>query len=501
MGNSTRFLALMVLALGLTGCSAGKKPAPAAAGSREAGTKLDGAMPGDASPQLDAQAGGDAAPTPDAARPMDAAPASDARVTMDATTPADSGTNHGDTATPMDANLPPAPVNCLGTVKVDAYVSDPKLCVYEYAQNLAAARQMAFAPNGDLFVNNGQVTALWDADHDGTSSASERAMFATASGLNHGLVFSRDAKFVYASSDTTVYRWSYTMGQRTASGAAEVVIKGIPGGGHGTRALVFDSTDRLYMNVGSASNVDTSQTDWDNRSQIRRYTIPASVPSGGLAYTSGEVIATGMRNESGLFVDADDHLWGVENGRDNLSDDDLGGDIHNDNPGEELNFIDGQGASFYGYPLCFSEHTINGGLGRGTQWADQTLDPSLQKTDAFCRDTASVHPPAFVMPAHWAPLGVIRYTGRSLPFAGDLIISAHGSWNRQPAVGRVVAIAHLEQGRVMSLTSIVGEKDASGQLKEGGWNVRPVDVRQGPDDAVYVSDDQGGRVLKIGYQP
>jgi glucose/arabinose dehydrogenase len=104
------------------------------------------------------------------------------------------------------------------------------------------------------------------------------------------------------------------------------------------------------------------------------------------------------------------------------------------------------------------------------------------------------------MPAHWAPLGIIRYTGHSLPFSGDLIVGAHGSWNRAPASGRVIAHLRLEAGAVTELTPIVGEKGANGQLQQGSWSVRPVDVRQGPDEAVYVSDDLGGRVLKIGYQ-
>ena len=83
--------------------------------------------------------------------------------------------------------------------------------------------------------------------------------------------------------------------------------------------------------------------------------------------------------------------------------------------------------------------------------------------------------------------------------AGDLIIGAHGSWNREPATGRVVARARVTGSKVTELEVIVGEKDASGQLRQGNWSVRPVDVRQGPDEAVYVSDDYGNRVLKIGY--
>jgi hypothetical protein len=33
----------------------------------------------------------------------------------------------------------------------------------------------------------------------------------------------------------------------------------------------------------------------------------------------------------------------------------------------------------------------------------------------------------------------IQYTGSALPFAGDFIIAAHGSWNRSPATGRLLA--------------------------------------------------------------
>jgi glucose/arabinose dehydrogenase len=249
--------------------------------------------------------------------------------------------------------------------------------------------------------------------------------------------------------------------------------------------------------------VDTQQNDLMNRALIRRFTLPESLPNGGIPHATGEKIATGMRNEAGIWIDPDDRVWGVENGRDDLSDEDLGGDIHNDNPGEELNLVDGKGPTFYGYPNCFSEFKIEGGRGKGqgAQWADQTLSQSMQMTDAVCSDPAMVRPPVYAMPAHWAPLGIIRYTGHSLPMNGDLIIGAHGSWNRQPASGRLVARARMQGDTVTALEPIVGEKDSSGQLREGMWNARPVDVRQGPDEAIYVSDDMGGRILKIGYAP
>jgi glucose/arabinose dehydrogenase len=196
-------------------------------------------------------------------------------------------------------------------------------------------------------------------------------------------------------------------------------------------------------------------------------------------------------------MDAHDRMWGVENGRDDLT---VGGsDIHNDNPAEEVNLITGTGASYYGYPSCFSEFQRAGGNGPGTQWADPTLAASNRKTDAWCRDPAQVHPPAFALPAHWAPLGILEYQGTLLPVGHDLIVAAHGSWDRSPQVGRLLARLHREGDAITSFEPIVGERGSDNALRQGEWNARPVDVREGADGAVYFSDDAGGRVFKLGY--
>jgi glucose/arabinose dehydrogenase len=391
---------------------------------------------------------------------------------------------------------PPSPT-CPGEA-ADVWVGDPQLCVFEFASGLGGARQMAFAPNGDLFVNNGAVTVLFDSDNSGASSDSERATFATAPALNHGIAFSRDASYVYASSATTVYRWRYTTGARKATGDAEVVVAGIPDGGHVTRTLVFDSRGRLYVSVGSATNVDVGADLAATRAQIRRFAIPDAVPSGGMDYAAGEVVASGMRNEVGLYMDATDRIWSVENGRDLLT---KGGDVHNTNPAEEVNLIDSRGAAFFGYPLCFSEFDLPGGKGPGAQWADPTLAAADLKNDAWCRDPANVHPPAFALPAHWAPLGIIEYQGTQLPLGHDLIVTSHGSWNSEPAVGRVLARLYRDGDKITRFEPIIGERGPNNTLRQGGWNARPVDVRDGPDGALYFSDDQGGRVFVIRAAP
>lgn len=130
-------------------------------------------------------------------------------------------------------------------------------------------------------------------------------------------------KYVYASSDTTVWRWRYDGGQRTdSSSTREVIVKNMNadgrGGaprGHTTRTLAFDDRGRLYVSVGSYANVDADS----HRSRIRRFDFPGSgtgtgtgtapLSPGGFDFAAGEVFADGLRNEVGIAFDAHGVLW------------------------------------------------------------------------------------------------------------------------------------------------------------------------------------------------
>jgi glucose/arabinose dehydrogenase len=422
----------------------------------------------------------------------------------------DSGVDPGD-ATTLDATGSPeaaidadaAPdasrplVDTCGDAGVvsGAWVSDPHLCLSVFATSPTGARQMAFAPNGDLFVEAvGFILALSDVNKDGVISALESTTYAApAVALTHGLAFSPDGAFVYASSATTIYRWAYTKGDQVAAGPEEVVVHDMPAGGHHSRTLVFDTSGRLYVNVGSQDDVDIDPQLNAIRAQVRRFTIPKTVPVGGIAYDSGEVFASGLRNEVGLAFDSKGRMWGVENGSDGMYTPSVG----SDDPAEKLNRLDAPGSRFYGYPHCWTEYGFDGGKGPGTQWAYVTPSPM---TDAWCRDAKNVQPVAGVLPGHWAPLGVTEYTGSSLPWKGDLFVTAHGSSTQVPAVGRLVARAHLVGDKVVSVTPVAGRL-GDGGLEQGTWDARPVDIRTGPDGALYFSDDYGGRVFRLGYKP
>lgn len=118
--------------------------------------------------------------------------------------------------------------------------------------------------------------------------ADELIPLASAPSLNHGL--SVHGEYIYASSSSTVYRWDASViaaaqGQDSLESyvqqselSKEIVIRdmndlpcedcGAPQG-HSTRTLVFDDEGRLYISIGSVSNVDEDSY----RAKIRRFTL------------------------------------------------------------------------------------------------------------------------------------------------------------------------------------------------------------------------------------
>ena len=187
----------------------------------------------------------------------------------------------------------------------------------------------------DLLVlerDSQSVVRYFDSDGDGLPESKQSV--ANAPSLNHGIALNDG--YIYASSDTTVYRWSYSSEDFSSVGEQQIVVENInadgQGGapqGHTTRTLAFDDVGRLYISVGSGSNVDRDSF----RSRIRRFELAEGILP--LDFQTGEVFADGLRNEVGLAFDKYGVLWGVENGADNLFRSDLGGDIHNDNPVSE----------------------------------------------------------------------------------------------------------------------------------------------------------------------
>jgi glucose/arabinose dehydrogenase len=414
-----------------------------------------------------------------------------------------SSSNNGPTLPPPDScsNVPAASLSPWPT-----WFADPHYCLFVYADTLPGARGLAVAPNGDVFVvSNSQVWVLPDDNGDGISDADERQVFATGTELNHGLAIT--PTHVYASSKTTVYRWRYASGDRVATGPPETVIFEMPTGGHGTRTLVIDAQNRLYVSAGSGSNVDLppGPTMFPlYQAVIRRFDLD-TLPAGGYEFFyDGELFATGLRNEVGVSIDSKGRMWGVENGRDNLI---VGGeDIHFDNPAEEVNLFDtNRPGRAYGYPFCWSEGIWmdpTRAKGPGTQHLDPDVPGGF--SEAACQDTSVVVPPVLTLGAHLAPLDIIEYRGSAYPpdLTGDLFVTSHGSWNREnQQVGRLIIRLRMGANGPTEAQNFFGQGDGMGNLVQAGWGHLPVSIRVDKNGLLTFSSDASGMVFKIGYKP
>ena len=169
--------------------------------------------------------------------------------------------------------------------------------------------------------------------------------------------------------------------------------------------------------------------------------------------TAGKLLGWGLRNSVGVA----EHpitagIWSVENSVDEIER--LGEDVHQDNPGEELNYhgvlsrtsssssssadainiqdspapsssnetVDGT-AGNYGYPECFAAWDVdalpqNGDLAVGKQFV---LDPDGEINDGSC--TEGRVSPRLTFQAHMAPLDLLFTPDGSVAY-----ITFHGSW-------------------------------------------------------------------------
>ncbi len=424
-----------------------------------------------------------------------------------------------------DAPPPPPAIGdpCRGTaLPTGQHYVPTGMCARVVASKLGHVRQLAFAPNGDLFavINDGTIRLFHDADANGVFDAADITTYASTGG--NGSNAHIDGAFLYAGSPSGVRRWPYAPGM-TSGGNGEDVVVGQPAdGGHPLHTThVFDGY--LYVHSGSAGNaVNPMAPAYDTgRSLLRRFALSAFTPGTPFAWGAGEVVTTGLRNMVGFTRNAAGRMFGVVNGLDDIQ---YGGqDVHNDNPGEQVLEL-GMGRQ-YGYPFCFTaQRVVRGGnvVAPGTQLANPNFGG---QDDAWCAQHSS--PPATFVQAHSAPLDIAFFDTSSpqgaLPesLRGGAFIALHGSWDRSPNTGyKVVWMPFDANGNPPMPTStaaattfpyetIFGGGDANG-AKDGAWSwngsglgesPRPSGVAISPiDGALYIASDSGGVLYRVGVQ-
>lgn len=337
-----------------------------------------------------------------------------------------------------------------------------------FADNIPNARFMKATPAGQLLVSSPKTgTVYLLADIDGTGKADERIPLITGLNRPHGLDILHDGEtsWLYIAETNAVGRIAIDWSTASTEGDYQRLITNLPNtGGHWTRTIQFGTDGWLYLTVGSSCNV-CEETD-PRRAAMMRYR-----PDG-----SGEQIyATGLRNSVGFdWAPWDNSLYATDNGRDMLGD---------DFPPCELNRIKAGG--FYGWP------NING-------FGD--LDPDFGQNkpaeDKAALLATSISP-VFGFRAHNAPLGMsfLNYPDRPDGYRRTALVALHGSWNRtEPDGYKVVALHWDQQGKITS------EDFVSGFLRPDNDVIgRPVDIEEGMDGSIFISDDYAGAIYRVRY--
>ncbi|WPG99692.1 Hypothetical protein R9X50_00251100 [Acrodontium crateriforme] len=372
-------------------------------------------------------------------------------------------------------------------------------------------------PRGILFDNDDQllivesgvgISALTindDADEAGCLSASVKKRVLTDSTLNHGIQLSLDGKTLYASSASTAYSWAYDSKDQTNTSEPTTLVENMSGTDHTTRTLLLPkhAPGLLVVCRGSTSNIDTQALDIDTgHSQIKAYNITNA--TGPYDYTrDGLLLGWGLRNEVGIAEEPiTGGIYGVENSVDEMTR--QGKDIHQNNPGEELNFLgylngtesSNQGRNF-GYPSCFSAWNVtdipdfSGKVGE--QFAIGNLNSTVN--DTTCSE-ANRQAPRLVFQAHMAPLDILFN-----PAGTAAWVSFHGSWNRDEPVGYKVSVISFANGEPVepsdSQTAAIDILANEDNSKCPDHCFRPVCLAFDSKGRLFMSSDATGEIYAI----
>ena len=322
---------------------------------------------------------------------------------------------------------------------------------FDYAMQATMRRAAALGKSPN------RITLLRDADGDGAAETRETYL----SGLNQPFGMALVGDVFYVGVTDGLIAFPFEPGATRLSGAPRRLADFKPGG-HWTRSLLASPDGaRIYVGVGSLSNIgDHGMAAEEGRAAIHVHDVASGAT---------RLFAAGLRNPVGLaFAPETGALWTVVNERDGLGD---------ETPPDYLTEVVEGG--FYGWPYCYWGRTVDDRVPQ---------DPAL---------VATARTPDYALGGHTASLGLCWLPEGVLPgFGPGMAIGQHGSWNRATLSGYRVVFVPFAGGKPAGpprdiLTGFLSADEKS------SWG-RPVGVAIGPDGrSLLIADDVGDVLWRV----
>jgi len=328
------------------------------------------------------------------------------------------------------------------------------------------ARELAAAPNGDLFVGTaGQdVYIIPHADASGAAGA-PRIVAHFDDSPAAGVAFSGNT--LYVGTQFAIWRVTYRPGDlraRMVQKLASVRTSGIARDHVTTSVAVAQGV--LYASVGSSCNACRPDVD-ETRATVGR-----------VADGRYQIIAKNIRNAIALTANENTgSLWAGVAGQDELA------------PGHPYEIFDDVSShppvTDYGWPTCYENHRGSG--------------------------CGGVAVPRVVFPAYATPIGAVFYPqnpgGRYIfppRFRGGAFVTLHGSWHGPPYVAPAVVFVPMRGDSPATgadwndpskqWTPFVGGYQSGGSDQRIG---RPTGITVGPQSDIFLADDMTGAIYRI----
>jgi glucose/arabinose dehydrogenase/mono/diheme cytochrome c family protein len=410
----------------------------------------------------------------------------------------------------------PATDDCAGSD--GGLLLPPGFCATVFADNLGHARHLVVAPDGVVYVNTwsgayyrtkpppgGFVIALKDTKGDGHADLVRRFGDGVAQGSAGGTGIAIYNNALYVEQNDKILRYRLKAGSPVPSGAPAVVVSGLPlTGDHPMHPFVIDANGKLFVDVASATNA----CDVHNRMPLSPGHDPCTElqTRGGIwrydatrlnqKFSAAQRYATGIRNGEGMSFDSAGRMYVTQHGRDQLAEnwqDRYTPEQGHELPAEEVLLL--EAGADYGWPKCYFD-----GLQQRLVLAPEYGGDGGHAIGVCAQKRG----PVAFFPAHWAPDDLVIYNGAQFPapYHGGAFIAFHGSWNRAPSpqAGYNVAFLPLADGHAAGNYIVFADGFAGAEKAPGRAEFRPTGLAVAPDGALFVSDDERGRIWRITWR-